>query len=348
MTDYEKIIQELQPQRIIELMAFLGVTDYEETEGFIRFPTVCHNDNCHDASHKLYYYKDNKFFYCYTNCGGMSVFTFLENFYKVRGLFYNWYQDIFLPIAECSSFDPRGIQKTEFLDLKERYTIKKKPITLQEYNPRILGVFDHHYPAEWLVEGITEKTMDKFNILFSPSQNKIIIPHYDITNRLIGIRGRALGQWEIEHVGKYMPVKIEQTWYSHPLSLNLYGLNLTKDNISETGIVYLFEGEKSVLLAENFNLPNCGVAVCGSMFNKHQLDILIKNVNPKEIIICFDKEEKERENKYFYKLMEIAEKYSNYCQFSFIYDAYGLLDYKDAPVDKGEEVFQQLLRKRIR
>ena len=42
--------------------------------------------------------------------------------------------------------------------------------------------------------------MDKYNIRFSPTQNKIIIPHYDINGRLVGIRGRALN---IEEVEKY-------------------------------------------------------------------------------------------------------------------------------------------------
>lgn len=40
-----------------------------------------------------------------------------------------------------------------------------------------------------------------------------------------------------------MPVCIEGKWYSHPLSLNLYGLNITKENIKQTGIAYLFEAE---------------------------------------------------------------------------------------------------------
>ena len=57
--------------------------------------------------------------------------------------------------------------------------------------------------------------MDKYNILYSISQEKIVIPHYDINNNLIGIRGRALNEWEIENVGKYMPIKIENKWYAH-------------------------------------------------------------------------------------------------------------------------------------
>ena len=190
--------------------------------------------------------------------------------------------------------------------------------------------------------------MDKFNILYSISQNKIIIPHYDINNNLIGIRGRALNKWEIENIGKYMPVKIENTWYKHPLSLNLYGLNINKDNIRKNGYVFLFEAEKSVLQFENFQQDNCAVAVCGSNFNKFQLNLLIKECHPKEIIICFDKEENKGEDKYFMKLWNICQKYKNYCNFSFIYDRENLLDMKDSPSDKGELIFNQLKEKRVK
>ena len=107
-------------------------------------------------------------------------------------------------------------------------------------------------------------------------KNKIIIPHYNINGELVGIRGRALNEWEVENVGKYMPVKLENKWYSHPLSLNLYGLNITKENIKKTGVCYIFESEKSVMQCDSFQMDNCAVAVCGSQLNKWQIKILMK------------------------------------------------------------------------
>ena len=98
---------------------------------------------------------------------------------------------------------------------------------------------------------------------------------------------------------------------------------------------------------ERFNIPNCGVAVCGSNFNKYQLNILMRECAPKEIIICFDKEEQGNEDKYFNKLYNIGKKYGNYCKFSFIYDRENLLELKDSPTDKGEEIFKALLNQRV-
>ena len=202
-------------------------------------------------------------------------------------------------------------------------------------------------PSEWLTDHISREAMDKYNILYSISQNKIIIPHYDIHNRLVGIRGRALNQWEVENLGKYMPVQIEGKWYSHPLSLNLYGLNMNYQNIKKTGIAFVFESEKSVLQFESFSIPNCAVASCGSNFNKYQVDLLMRYCAPREIVICYDREELPKESKYFDKLYEICCRYNNYCNMSFIYDT-GLGDLKDSPSDNGEEVFQKLLKGRVK
>ena len=98
---------------------------------------------------------------------------------------------------------------------------------------------------------------------------------------------------------------------------------------------------------EGFDMPNCGVDVCGSNFNKYQLNILMRECAPKEIIICFDKEEQGNEDKYFNKLYNIGKKYNNYCNFSFVYDKEKLLELKDSPTDKGQSTFEQLLKRRV-
>jgi hypothetical protein len=190
--------------------------------------------------------------------------------------------------------------------------------------------------------------MEKFNIRYSAPQNKIIIPHYNPDGELVGIRGRALNEWEVENVGKYMPIQIEGKWYSHPLSLNLYGLNWTKDNIKRTGTCFLVEAEKSVLQMESWDLPNCAAAVCGSQFNKHALKLLMQTARPREVVICFDKEEKPGSEDYFYKLWNIGKKYQNYCDFSFIYDRENLLELKDSPTDHGADVFWKLYKRRVK
>ena len=344
--NYQEIIEGLKIDSVIKLMESLGADRYEEKENCIIFPTICHNISSVESSLKLYFYKDTKLFVCYTECGNMSIFNFLKHYYECRQIEYNWYEDIYQVILNCSATKTVG-EKQTYQSIRDKYK-KRQSKELPCYNKNVLDVFSKYYPVEWLNDNISKAAMDKFNILYSNSQNKIIIPHYDVNNNLVGIRGRALDIWEVENIGKYLPVKIEQTWYKHPLSMNLYGLKENKEHIKENGYVYLFESEKSVLQCESFSQSNCAVAVCGSNFNKFQLNLLLKECNPKEIIICFDKEENKGEEKYFNKLWNLCKKYINYCNFSFIYDREELLDMKDSPSDKGEKVFNKLVEKRVK
>lgn len=347
--DYAKIIENLNTDAVIHLMTELGANRYDDRGDFIIFPTICHNEDSSEASMKLYFYKNNKIFVCYTSCGGMSIFKFLKHYYEERQIEYDWYQDIYEVVCNCSDFKRKeGFERTPYKSLRERYKVARKEVQLPEYSKNVLDCFVKRYPQEWLDDGITKEAMDMFDISYSIAHNKIIIPHYDIEGRLVGIRGRALNEWEVENVGKYAPIRIEQTWYKHPLSMNLYGLNITEWDIRKTGVCFLFESEKSVMQMEGFSIPNCSAAVCGSNFNKYQLNILMKACAPSEIILCFDKEELPGEDKYFNKLWSICQKYKNYCNFSFIYDREDLLDLKQSPTDRGEEVFMKLLDKRVK
>ena len=348
MINYKEIIDQLDTQKVIKLMEALGVDDYIEKPGYVIFPTVCHNEDPSEASMKLYYYENNHLFVCYTECGNMSIFKFLKHYYECRGIVYDWYQDIYKVVLDCSNYNQSfGFTPTKYQSIRNTYRAAELQ-KLPTYPNGILDCFTKFYPPEWLRDGISREAMDKFDIRYSIPQNKIIIPHYNADGELVGIRGRALNDWEVENVGKYMPVKIEDKWYSHPLSLNLYGLNVTKNNIKETGICFLFEAEKSVMQMESYDRLNCAAAVCGSQFNKHALKILIKNCHPQEIVICFDKEELPGSDEYFNKLYAIGKKYQNYADFSFIYDREKLLDLKDSPTDKGQEVFERLLQRRVK
>ena len=75
------------------------------------------------------------------------------------------------------------------------------------------------------------------------------------------------------------------------------------------------------------------------------------NYGAKEIIIAFDKEYKNRDQKeeqYYNKLYKIAERYKLYCNMSFIFDFENILKEKQSPIDNNIEQFNYLLEKRIR
>lgn len=346
MIDYGQIIENLELEGVERLLTSLGIP-YKNTEAALIMPTVCHNADIEEASWKLYYYKNSHMFYCYTECGALSIFKFLQEYYETRQIEYDWYRDIYEVVVNCSVSTTRS-PINAYKSQRSDYEPQKVRRQLPEYAPGVLDCFVKKYPIEWIQDHISKSSMDKYNILYSISQNKIIIPHYDIDGRLVGIRGRALNKEDVEIFGKYMPVQIENKWYSHPLSLNLYGLNWNRENIKKFGICYIFESEKSVLQMEGFSIPNCAVASCGSNLNKFQIDLLIRYCAPREVVVCYDREEEKGEHKYFDKLYKMCSKYTNYCNMSFIYDRKGISKMKDSPSDNGEEIFKTLFKERVR
>ena len=110
--------------------------------------------------------------------------------------------------------------------------------------------------------------------------------------------------------------------------------------------------EKSPLLyASMFGMENdITVACCGSNLLKNQVQLLL-SLGVEEIIIAFDKQFKQigdEECKRWTRLLtNIFNKYSKYVTISFMFDKENLLDYKDSPIDKGEEVFLELFERRF-
>ena len=344
MINYKEIIDNLDTDKVKALLERLGAETIIEHENCLITNTICHNEDASEASLKLYYYKNTHIFYCYTSCQGMNIFNFLEHYYDARGIEYDWYNDILKVIENCTNFRANEFVIPKYQPIRDRF--QQRMVTLPTFPNGIIECFTKYYPVEWLSDGITKETMERFNIRYDSVGNKVVIPHYNVDGQLVGIRGRALNKWEEENIGKYFPIQVEGKIYSHPLSLNLYGLNLTKDNIRKTGKCFVFEAEKSVMQMDNFKMDNCAVAVCGSQLNKNQIRLLFKETRPEEIILCFDKEPDNNSFDYFNKLYNLCKRYNNYSNCSFVYDKRNLLDLKDSPTDKGEEIFKKLVKER--
>lgn len=361
MIDAETILQKLTDENIIQIVTLLGADRYEDKGDYILFPTICHNLYSEEASMKLYYYKNNKVFMCYTGCGeGFNLYGLIERRFDLQGRHkvaskkdkkndndYTFF-DVVSFVTNKTKLEITEGEGPIYKNLTKKFKKRQAP-ELEVYNENILKVFDKTYPIEWLREGITREAMDKFNILFSISRNKIIIPHYDIEGKLIGIRGRALDPDEAEKFGKYAPIKIENITYAHPLSLNLYGIKEAAEGIRKSHKVIIMEGEKSALLGYGYygNDSNI-VASCGNHINKNQLNLILKNFDVNEIIIAYDREHTNHKEliDYCVKMRKLCKKYNQYCTFSYVFDKNNLLELKDAPIDRGKEIFEKLISER--
>ena len=164
---------------------------------------------------------------------------------------------------------------------------------------------------------------------------------------MVSIHGRFLRK---DAKAKYMPLKFNNQILSHPTGKFLYGYFENKANISRKGIAIIFEGEKSVLKMDTY-YPNNNIslATAGQRITLDHLDALLK-LNINEVILAYDKEyqnRKERE-KVLAEYEQITQILRPYFQVTIIIDFADQLKYKDSPIDRGKEIFEDLMRTRIK
>ena len=205
----------------------------------------------------------------------------------------------------------------------------------------------------WERDGISREVLKNALIGYYPGGGQITIPHYDADGRLVGIRGRHVGEEEAAIFGKYRPLYINGQLYNHPLGFNLYNLNNSKKNIKDIQKVIVFEGEKSCLLYKTyFGIENdISVAACGSSLSDFQIQLLIE-AGAREIIIAFDRQFQEINddefNKLIKKLYQLNNRYKNIIMISFIFDKNKITSYKASPIDEGPMKFLELFKERIK
>lgn len=360
--DKKEVRENLTTDNIFELLQEWG-GEPEYTNFGIVSSTICHN-RPNEGSRKLYYYDNSGLFRCYTGCD--STFDIFELTMKVMQIQFNIGFDLNQAvhmIAYKFGISGKSIdlqneiadweifkQYNRIADIK---STENQQIVLKEYDDSILNNLNYKVLIKpWMDEGIGIDSLKQARIGFYPGQDQITIPHYDQNNRFIGLRGRTLSQLDAERYGKYRPVIINRQLYSHPLGMNLYNLNNSKNNIKQMEKAIIFESEKSTLLYQTaFGFNNdISVACCGSNISIYQIKMLLDN-GAKEIIIAFDRQFKELNDNEFKhltsNLIKINNRYKNYVNISFIFDKNKITGYKASPIDEGKEKFLTLFKNRI-
>lgn len=348
--DYREM---LSSDDIKKILKDNGVEAARENHTMIVYPTVCHNSTHDHGSEKLYYYKKNNMFKCYTECN--AVFDIFELLIKMRR---NAGEEISLrkAIHLC------GLESTESIDENEYYGVREQLDYLYEINDRpedepmvlkILSnevmnryIFELPYLNPWIAEGISPETLLKYNIKFDTVSNAIVIPYYTDEKQLVGVRGRFLNP---EAKAKYMPVKYNGEYLAHPTGRILYGLDINKDAIKRLQSVILFEGEKSVMKMDSiYGENNIGVAVSGRNLSKEHMSLFVK-YGVQNIILAFDRDYKSHKEieKELNEYMEIFKYAKNFFNVSVIVDYDFILEHKNSPIEQGKEVFEKLMLKRI-
>ena len=360
--DKNDIKQALSIEQIFDLLQNWGA-EPEYTSFGILSSTICHNKPG-EGSKKLYYYANSELFQCYSNCNSFDIFQLVIKVMEIQNNIVFNLNDAIRWIAQKLGISGRleedindeGLKDWKYLANYERIQeikVNTQEIVLKQYDDVILSRFNYQVKLDpWLQEGINQEVLDYASIGYYAGGDQITIPHFDINNRFIGLRGRTLCKMEGELYGKYRPLKVNNELYNHPLGYNLYGLNWTKENIKTMKKAVLVEGEKSVLkYASYFGIENniC-VASCGSSLTSYQVQLLL-SLGINELIIAFDKQYKkcntEESNKWAKKLVQIHNKYKNEILISFLWDKDEILGYKESPLDVDKEKFLYLFKRRI-
>lgn len=366
MVNYDKntVRDSLTIDNYFELLQEFG-GEPEYTSFGIISSTICHNEPG-AGSRKLYWYSNSNLFHCYTGCEEPS-FDLFQLVIKIQEIQYHQMYDLNMAIRWIAQrFGIAGALVQEEGFTSDDWTILKNydkiqdidiltnRITLKEYDSRILSCFNYNVIIEpWVRDNISTEVMRFAQIGYYPGDEKITIPHFDINDRLVGLRGRALIQSEAEIYGKYRPLNINKVMYSHPLGMNLYGLNWAQKNIKTFKKAIVVESEKSVLQYMSFMgiENNIAVACCGSSFSSHQFQMLL-DAGASEIIIAFDKDFVDINDSVFQKqvknLTGIHKKFGQYAHISFMFDKENnLLPQKSSPTELGKEVFMKMFKERI-
>lgn len=347
----DEVLEQLTEYDIIDIMIDLGSSNPSRCNDGLLFSTICHN---HDGTgkKKLHYHSQDKCFYCYTHC------HMIGNLYKVVMKVrecswreaYNYVCTFFrIPVTflqygfTSAKVDNSFIRKFETHEEKHKELEIKESSVLKTFWPNL-------FHKSWIDDFITIDAMKKFNVQFDISKNRIIIPHYDKDNNLVGIRCRNFNQAEVDDGKKYMPISVNNVIYKYDTHLNLYGLNISKNAIKKYRKAIIGESEKFVMQLYSFyNENSVAVAVSGSSLSNEQMKLLI-DLDVEEVVVALDKEftNEEEEKAYKEKVNKsFVNKLNPYFKVSVIWDTNNLLENKMSPTDKGRETFEKLLKSRI-
>lgn len=189
---------------------------------------------------------------------------------------------------------------------------------------------------EWLKEGITNSTINKFDLGYSYKLKRIIIPlkHWK-TGDVIGFNKRTIVHNNEEFgISKYLLTS------NYPKQINLYGLYENRIYIELNGVCVVFEAEKSVLRRDSRGDHNC-VALQGHYISNEQVSILC-GLDINEVVIALDKDISINE------VRAMCEKFYHKKNVSYIYDKYDILpDEKSSPADASNKIYDYLYRHRV-
>ncbi|MBQ8619086.1 MAG: hypothetical protein IJ418_16440 [Clostridia bacterium] len=218
-----------------------------------------------------------------------------------------------------STARPNRVSRASILDpnYMERFELRKEKLKL------------------WLDEGISWDAMMRFGVRYDAFDNRIVYPVKTYDGDIISVCGRTCDpDYKAKRMRKY-------TYFQSLGTIDtLFGFSDNKEDIMTKKEIILFEGAKSVMMAYGWGIKNTA-AILTSHLSPNQFNFLVKlgNLKGVRIVFALDAEVDITKDE---NIMRLA----SYARVEWIKNFDNLLEDKDSPVDKGQEVFNTLYSRR--
>jgi len=286
----------------------------------------------HDPTPSLAIYADTNSWYCFGCHRGGNILNFMIVQQKIP------FNSAVEMLSKITGIQIKNLKKSSSFDffkkIKRIKTKKtKKVMTRNLLDITELDKYSHEYPQEWLDEGITPEAMDRYNIRIDPSSNRICYPIWTADGEnIITMKGRTrYKNFKDMNIPKYISFQKMGTMDT------FVGLKENYPNIIDRNEVVIFEGIKSVMKAFSWGFGH-SISAETSVLNNEQVKLLLK-IRAKNIVIAFDSDVPYKK---IVNNVHILRKFANVY---IIYDRDRLLgkpEDKMSPVDKGQEIWEQL------
>lgn len=268
------------------------------------------------------------YYHCFgCNCGG-NIFTFMM---KKEGLSF---AEAVEKASRLAGVEIDTFEKSETLDVMRQIN-KRISYSDGEHkviDRRIYNAYADYIDESWVNEGIKPEMFERYEIKLDNKKNRIIYPVYSNDNQLINIKGRTLYEdYKTLKIPKYI------NYFKVGCMDYLQGLHLTREAIQQKNEVIVFEGIKSCMKAEGYGYHNV-VSAETCRLTKEQIKLLISlKCN---VVIAFDKDKSLSD--FYDKGVKMLSRFTNVYYINDVGNLLGTPDEKNAPVDKGREVWEQL------
>ena len=292
-----------------------------------------------DSDPSLCISPDENLWYCFSCKRGGNIINWMMIYEKLR------FNEAIEKISQITGTELRELRICDSLKyFKELIKIAQerigKPVERAVLPDTYLDKFVKDPPREWIDEGISEEVMSEYGVCIDYVSNRICYPIYDNNDNLIGVKGRTrFPNFKDLKITKYISYnKIQTTDF-------LVGMKQNRDEIKRSGSVFIFEGIKSGMKMTTWGLGKNWLAAETSRLNDAQVRVLL-DLHINEVNIAFDRDVDIKEIRKCTQLLK------RFCNVYVIRDRYNrnrlLPGDKDSPVDAGKEVWEQLVREKVR